>query len=103
VRVFFGNAGVMLFNVTAMRRSHKSFIEWLFKEEHWATAMDFGVYGPADQGAYNAFYKRSFDVHVSPRWNWKPYWGNPRGVDRCSSCTSTGPSRGCTARSSSGP
>ena len=38
--------------------------------------MDHGVYGPADQGAYNRFYAGYFDVHLKASWNWKPYWGH---------------------------
>ena len=44
------------------------------------TALNFGKYGPLDQGAYNAFYQGRFDVHRSPVFNWKPYWGYNSGA-----------------------
>ena len=77
--VLFGNAGVMLMNVAAMRRTHAEFVEWTFSEENVKQGLDFGIYGPVDQGAYNRFYTGRFDVHRSPAFNWKPYWGySPR-------------------------
>ena len=71
----FGNAGVMLLHVSAMRRTHFEFLNWTFRAEHVAKALDFGRYGPLDQGALNAFYQGRFDVHKAPSFNWKPYWG----------------------------
>ena len=46
--------------------------------------MDHGVYGPADQGAYNRFYAGYFDVHLKASWNWKPYWGHVDSTGRAS-------------------
>lgn len=73
--IAFGNAGVMLINVEAMRRTHDAFIRWTFRQDHLDKALDFAEYGPLDQGAFNAFYQGRFDVHRSPLFNWKPYWG----------------------------
>ena len=78
--IAFGNAGVMLFNLPAMRRTQDAFVRWTFREEHVRTALNFGKYGPLDQGAYNAFYQGRFDVHRSPVFNWKPYWGYSSGA-----------------------
>merc|ERR1712014_250638 len=74
-RVAFGNAGVMLLNVDAMRRSQQEFLDWTFSEANIKKGLFFEEYGPLDQGAYNAFYQGRFDVHLSPTFNWKPYWG----------------------------
>jgi len=74
-KVKFGNAGVMLVNVEGMRRTHQSFVDWLFSEESIGTGLHFGVYGPQDQGALNKFYQGRFHVVVWPLFNWKPYWG----------------------------
>ena len=74
--IAFGNAGVMLMNVEAMRRTHDAFIRWTFRRDHVDEALDFAEYGPLDQGGLNAFYQGRFDVHKSPLFNWKPYWGS---------------------------
>ena len=74
-RVMYGNTGVMLLNVDTMRRTHRHFVSWLFSDANIEAGMSFGNFGPVDQGAYNQFYQGMFDVHESPRWNWKPYWG----------------------------
>eukprot|EP00316_Scyphosphaera_apsteinii_P023193 CAMPEP_0119303636 /NCGR_PEP_ID=MMETSP1333-20130426/5036_1 /TAXON_ID=418940 /ORGANISM="Scyphosphaera apsteinii, Strain RCC1455" /LENGTH=617 /DNA_ID=CAMNT_0007306367 /DNA_START=214 /DNA_END=2064 /DNA_ORIENTATION=- len=71
----FGNAGVMLMNVEALRRTHDEFIAWTFQDKHVKNALHFAEYGPLDQGAFNAFYQGRFDVHHWPFFNWKPYWG----------------------------
>ena len=79
--VAYGNAGVMLMNVEAMRRTHGAFIEWVFSKTNLKNALHFAQYGPLDQGAYNAYYQDNFDVHRSPAFNWKPYWGySPRAT-----------------------
>ena len=70
-----GNAGVMLVNVDGMRRTHDSFVQWIFSAENMRDGLAFGVYGPADQGALNRFYRGKFDVMSWPLVNWKPYWG----------------------------
>ena len=75
--VDYGNAGVMLLHVERMRRTHAEFVRFIFSEEVVAAGMDHGVYGPADQGAYNRFFAGYFDVHLKASWNWKPYWGQP--------------------------
>jgi len=74
-KVKLGNAGVLLVNVEGMRRTHQSFVDWLFSEESIKTGLHFGVYGPQDQGALNKFYQGRFHVVVWPLFNWKPYWG----------------------------
>jgi len=76
----FGNAGVMLLNVAAMRRTHDTFVNWTFQDKHLRKGLSFAQHGPLDQGAYNAFYQGRFDVHKSPKFNWKPYWGHAPGV-----------------------
>ena len=78
--VDYGNAGVMLINVERMRRTHAEFVRFIFSEQVVATGMDHGVYGPADQGAYNKFFAGRFDVHLEASWNWKPYWGHAANV-----------------------
>jgi len=70
-----GNAGVLLVNVEGMRRTHQSFVDWLFSEESIKRGLHFGVYGPQDQGALNKYYQGRFQVVVWPLFNWKPYWG----------------------------
>lgn len=76
LRQSFGNAGIMLINVEWMRRTHGAFVEWVFSEEHLRAGLDYGPYGPQDQGAYNMYYQGRFDVHTWAHFNWKPYWGN---------------------------
>jgi hypothetical protein len=78
--VDYGNAGVMLLHVERMRRTHSEFVRFVFSEEVVAAGMDHGVYGPADQGAYNRFFAGYFDVHLKASWNWKPYWGHAATV-----------------------
>ena len=75
----FGNAGVMLLNLAAMRSTHGRFVTWTFSPKHIKNALSFGKYGPLDQGAYNDFYQGHFDTHRSPAFNWKPYWGKSPG------------------------
>jgi hypothetical protein len=70
-----GNAGMMLLNVEGMRRTHARFVEWTFSAEHIEAGLQFGVYGPADQGALNSFYRGKFEVKPWPLFNWKPHWG----------------------------
>merc|ERR1719223_1270024 len=82
-----------------MRRTHAEFIRFIFSDEVVEAGMDHGVYGPADQGAYNRFFAGYFDVHLEASWNWKPYWGTP---PMCHSCISTAPSRTSTLRTSAG-
>ena len=78
--VDYGNAGVMLLHVERMRRTHAEFVRFIFSEEVVAAGMDHGIYGPADQGAYNRFFAGYFDVHLEAGWNWKPYWGHAADV-----------------------
>ena len=78
--IAFGNAGVMLLNIDAMRRTHDAFISWTFADANIKQALDFHEYGPLDQGAYNAHYQGRFDVHRAPSFNWKPYWGYQPGA-----------------------
>ena len=78
--VDYGNAGVMLLHVERMRRTHAEFVRFIFSEEVVAAGMDHGIYGPADQGAYNRFFAGYFDVHLDASWNWKPYWGHAADV-----------------------
>ena len=82
--VDYGNAGVMLLHVERMRRTHAEFIRFIFSDEVVEAGMDHGVYGPADQGAYNRFYAGYFDVHLKASWNWKPYWGHVDSTGRAS-------------------
>ena len=78
--VDYGNAGVMLLHVERMRRTHAEFIRFIFSDAVVEAGMDHGVYGPADQGAYNRFFAGYFDVHLEASWNWKPYWGHAANV-----------------------
>ena len=78
--VDYGNAGVMLLHVERMRRTHAEFVRFIFSDEVVEAGMDHGVYGPADQGAYNRFFAGYFDVHLEASWNWKPYWGHAANV-----------------------
>ena len=71
----YGNAGIMLLNVDAMRRTHDAIVKWAFQYEHLKAGLHFSVHGPLDQGAYNKYYQGYFDVHTEPAFNWKPYWG----------------------------
>ena len=73
--IFYSNAGVMLLNVEALRKTYSCFVRETFSVENVQRGLDFGSYGPLDQGAYNRFYQQMLDVHESPRFNWKPYWG----------------------------
>ena len=75
-RVGFGNAGVMLMHVQRMIATNDEFVAWIFTDENlFEKEMNFGAYGPQDQGAYNAFYQGRFQVRTDPLFNWKPYWG----------------------------
>eukprot|EP00908_Phaeocystis_cordata_P014041 Transcript_25147.p1 GENE.Transcript_25147~~Transcript_25147.p1 ORF type:complete len:1461 (-),score=286.79 Transcript_25147:2270-6652(-) len=75
-RVDYGNAGVMLMHVERMRSTNDEFVAWIFTDENlFEKKLHFGVYGPQDQGAYNAFYQGRFEVRTDPLFNWKPYWG----------------------------
>lgn len=78
--VDYGNAGVMLLHVERMRRTHAGFVRFIFSEQVVAAGMDHGIYGPADQGAYNKFFAGRFDIHLEASWNWKPYWGHAANV-----------------------
>ena len=72
----YGNAGVMLLHVARMRATNAEFVAWIFTDENiYEKELHFGVYGPQDQGAYNAFYQDRFEVRTAPLFNWKPYWG----------------------------
>ena len=73
--VDYGNAGVMLMNLPNMRASHAGFVSWLFNESNVERGLNFGIYGPADQGALNEYYQGNFSVVAWPLFNWKPYWG----------------------------
>jgi hypothetical protein len=74
----YGNAGVMLYNVPNMRRTHKAFMEHIFSDFYKGKGLHYGDYGPGDQGAYNSFYKPSgpFSADIRPYafFNWRPFW-----------------------------
>jgi len=69
-----GNAGVMLLHLPAMRATRDGFVAFAFGEEAVAAGFHFGNFGPADQGAYNKYYEKQFDVIDHAPFNWKPYW-----------------------------
>jgi hypothetical protein len=84
--VFYGNAGVALFNTEGMRSTYDSLIAATFSQEAIARGLDFGRHGPLDQGALNQFYRngggdRNFkkDIIAPDLINHRPYWGLPRG------------------------
>lgn len=68
------NSGVMLMNLTALRRTADDFYKFIFehldklKGEAW------------DQGAYQRFYRdgsgRPLWTWLPPELNWRPYWGD---------------------------
>ena len=72
--VLYGNAGVMLYNIENMRSTHAKFVNWIFSTENMKKGFHHGIYGPADQGAYNEFYASSFTCIPRPLFNWKAYW-----------------------------
>lgn len=68
----FGNAGVMLLNVPAMRRSYSAFLDSTFSAENLARGFTFQEMGPGDQGAYNTYYQvSSHPPALSPTPAWK--------------------------------
>ena len=69
------NVGVMLINVDSMLGVHAEFVEWVFQEKHIEEGLDFGGFGPADQGAFNAFFADKLARVARPAFNHKPYWG----------------------------
>ena len=65
------NAGVILFNMIAMRESYQGFIKWILNQNN---GLYYGKYGPGDQGAYNEYYEKPLKENVLPqRFNAKPY------------------------------
>ena len=44
------------------------------KEENLEKGLHYGVFGPADQGAYNEYFQGAFNCLTYPLFNWKPYW-----------------------------
>lgn len=72
-----GNAGVMLLNASGMRRTHASFINWVFSDKHLSKGLYWAKLGPVDQGALMAYYAGRGKIRVVPRalFNWKAYWG----------------------------
>jgi len=65
----FFNAGVMVINVAAMRDSYIEF------EGHIKRAIGSGNhYHYDDEKALNEFYRGQWE-RLSPKFNWKPYWG----------------------------
>lgn len=77
----YGNAGIMLYNMKNMRATYESFLDFVFINGS-KTGLHYGMYGPADQGAYNAFYRQNTSLagNIVPGacFNWRPYWeGSP--------------------------
>ncbi|KAI7840394.1 hypothetical protein COHA_005895 [Chlorella ohadii] len=65
------NAGVMLYNMPAMRRSYPAFLEWLLSQKN---GHHYGGFGPLDQGAINQYYASELiNRPVSQIFNAKPY------------------------------
>merc|ERR1712228_232059 len=75
-----GNMGVMLMNTRELQRTHAAMIDWVFSKENLDNGLDFGLYGPGDQGALKSFYSGKFLLRAWPRFNWRPYWGFETGI-----------------------
>jgi len=75
MRIKYGNAGIILYNVNSMLSTYQKFVDWVFQPIHLQRGLHFGKFGPLDQGAYNSFYMNQFRVVKYPFFNWKPYWG----------------------------
>jgi len=55
------NAGIMLMHLPRLRATYDEFLQFIMSN---TAGLHFGQYGPADQGAFNAFYKD--EVHPKP-------------------------------------
>lgn len=62
------NMGIMLMNVPNLRKMYAELLKFSF-----AKNMQFGEYGPLDQGAFNRFF-RDTKQKLPKRFNWKTYW-----------------------------
>lgn len=66
-----GNAGVMLMHLPRLRTTYTKFIEFILSNKQ---GLHFGQYGPADQGAFNEFYKDEMPPHpLSQVFNTRPF------------------------------
>lgn len=68
------SSGVMLMNVAGMRESLPGFLDLARRQ---IGAFRDGV-AHNDQYAYNTYYREVVSP-LDPRYNWKPYWGDPSG------------------------
>lgn len=68
------SSGVMLMNVAGMRETLPGFLDLARRQ---IGAFRDGV-AHNDQYAYNTYY-REVVTPLDPRYNWKPYWGDPSG------------------------
>jgi len=65
------NAGVMIMNMSSLRASYQSFLNFIFRAG--TDGFNFNGYGPVDQGAYNAFYKHDLkETALGQEWNKNP-------------------------------
>eukprot|EP00002_Diphylleia_rotans_P003842 TRINITY_DN12723_c0_g1_i1.p1 TRINITY_DN12723_c0_g1~~TRINITY_DN12723_c0_g1_i1.p1 ORF type:complete len:711 (+),score=71.99 TRINITY_DN12723_c0_g1_i1:113-2245(+) len=62
------NMGIMLMNMDGLRKTHPFFLNYILSSGDLRFPP-----GPADQGAYNSFYRGRIDA-MNPIFNWKPYW-----------------------------
>lgn len=72
--VTYGNAGVMYMNINNLRYESSRFEKFAFSDDNLKRGLHHGLYGPADQGAYNEYFQGLFDCVEYPPFNWKPYW-----------------------------
>lgn len=70
----YGNAGIMYMNVNNLRNVYEDFVTFAFNSKNLQNGLHHGVYGPADQGAYNEYFQGAFECVKYPLFNWKPYW-----------------------------
>lgn len=70
----YGNAGIMYMNMNNLRNVYESFVDFTFSDVNLQKGLHHGVYGPADQGAYNEYFQSAFECMQYPLFNWKPYW-----------------------------
>ncbi|KAL6753995.1 hypothetical protein V8C86DRAFT_404853 [Haematococcus lacustris] len=65
------NAGIMLLNLPQLRRSYPAFLSFILNNTQ---GLYFGPHGPADQGAFNAFYAQDLAQRILDQdFNAKPY------------------------------
>ncbi|PRW45171.1 Glycosyl transferase family 8 [Chlorella sorokiniana] len=87
------NAGVMLYNMPAMRHSYPVFLQWLLSQRN---GHHYGAFGPLDQGAINKYYAQQLinrPVSQGPKPNHYVAWrqsGQCQFAHLCSQGFATG-------------